>query len=284
MVIHNTTRTSTAIADSGCTGHFLQVDSPCLNKTPTSNGLCVLLPHGSTIQATHTALLDLPNLLIAARQAHIILQLKHNALISIAQFCDPGCTAVFTSTSVQILVDSKIIIQGSRQPATGLWTINLQKQTTPPSSNERILDHAANSVYKMETKSDLMNYLHKCCYSPTTSGWLKAIKNGFFTTWPGLSNNLVQKHVTKSAATIKGHQQQQFKNIRSTSKDQENTHADGLLATASNVAQQQATLVYFSQESTIKTTTQTNMIYVKAIETTGQICTDQTSRFLTTSS
>jgi hypothetical protein len=86
MVKNNTTCTSTAIADSGCIGHFLQVTSPCLNKTPTNNGLRVLLPDGSTIQATHTALLDMPNRPIAGRQAHIFPQLKHNALISISHF------------------------------------------------------------------------------------------------------------------------------------------------------------------------------------------------------
>ncbi len=208
MFTHNTTRTSTAIADSGCTGHFLQIDSPCLNKTPTSNGLRVLLPDGSTIQATHTALLDMPNLPIAARQAHIFPQLKHNALISISQFCDHGCTALFTSTDVQILVNSTTIIRGSRQPTTGLWTIDLDNQPKSPTSNERILGHTANSVYEMETKSDLVTYLHQCCYSPTTSGWLKAIKSGFFTTWPGLDETIVQKHLPKSAATIKGHQKE----------------------------------------------------------------------------
>jgi hypothetical protein len=31
-------------------------------------------------------------------------------------------------------------------------------------------------MYEMTTKSDLVQYLHKCCFSPTTSGWLKAIK------------------------------------------------------------------------------------------------------------
>jgi hypothetical protein len=72
MVTNNTTRTSTAIANSGYTRHFLQVNSPCLNKTPTSNGLGVLLPDGSTIQATHMALLDRPNLPIPVHQAHIV--------------------------------------------------------------------------------------------------------------------------------------------------------------------------------------------------------------------
>jgi hypothetical protein len=71
----------------------------------------------------------------------------------------------------------------------------------------------------METKADLVAYLHRCSYSPTPAGWLKAFKNGFFTTWPGLGENIVQKHnFPKSAATIKGHQRQPFKNIRSTER------------------------------------------------------------------
>ncbi len=286
MVTQNTTRTSTAIADSGCTGHFLQVDSPCIDKIPTNNGLRVLLPDGSTIQASHTALLDLPDLPLAARQAHIFPQLKHNALISIAQFCDHGCTAVFTATSVRIFLDSKILIQGSRQSTTNLWTIDLQQQTTPPASKTETLNvgHAANSVYEMETKSDLVTYLHKCCYSPTTSGWLKAIKNGFFTTWPGLDQVLVQKHLLKSAATVKGHQRQQFKNIPSTSTIDEKTPPDGLLAPASLSHLQQATIVASPRKVTEEDKNRTNKIYVKAIKTTGQIYTDQTGRFPTTSS
>lgn len=136
MVTNNTRRTSTAIAGSGCTGHFLQVTIPYLNKTPTSNELRVLLPNGSRIQATHTALLDMPNLPIAACQAHIFPQLKHKALISIYQFYQ-GCSALSTSTNVQILLNSTPIIHGSRQPTTRLWTIDLGIQPESTTSNKR---------------------------------------------------------------------------------------------------------------------------------------------------
>jgi hypothetical protein len=150
MVKNNTTpRTSTAIADSGCTGHFLQINSSCLNKTPTSNRLCVLLPDGKNIQATHTALVNMPDLPIAAGQAHIFPQLKHNALSSFSQFCDHGCTALLTSTDIQILVNSTTIIRGSRKQTTGLWTIDLGNQPKSPTSNERILG---------ETKANLWEY------------------------------------------------------------------------------------------------------------------------------
>jgi hypothetical protein len=309
MVINNTARTSNAIADSGRTGHFLQADSPCLNKTPISNGLRVLLPDGSTIQATHTTLLDMPNFPIAARQAHIFPQLKHNALISISQFCDYGCTALFTSTDVQILANSTTIIRGSRQPTTGLWTIDLNNQPNLPNSSKRILGHAANSVYEMETKADLVAYLHRCSFSPTAPGWLKAIKNGCFTTWPGLDENIVQKHLPKSVATIKGHQRQQFKNIRSTSFAREKQNSDELIRTAStNTRLDKKPAEFKNADKLLRTAsdaarlntkpdefqrilqkdnepkTGTNMVYVKAIEATGQIYTNQTGRFPTTSS
>jgi hypothetical protein len=132
-------------------------------------------------------------------------------------------------------VNSTTIIGGSRQSTNGLWTIDHDNQTKSPTSNKQILGHAANSVYEMETKADLVAYLHvhRCSYSPTTSGWLKAIQNRFFTTWPGLDENIVQKHLPKSAATIKGHQRQQFKNIRSTSLTREKENSDELLQTSS---------------------------------------------------
>jgi hypothetical protein len=250
----------------------------------------------------------MPNLPIAARQAHIFPQLKHNALISISQFCNHGCTALFTSTNVQILVNSTTIIQGSRQPTTGLWTINLNNQPNLPNPSKRILGHAANSVYKMETKADLVAYLHRCSYSPTISGWFEAIKNGFFTTWPGLDENIVPKRLPKSVATIKGHQRQQFKNIQSTSFTREK-NSDKLIQTASaNARLDKKPAKFKNAEKLLRTAsdaaglttkpnefhqilqddnepkTRTNMVYIKPIEATGQIYTGQTGRFPTTSS
>ncbi len=150
-----------------------------------------------------------------------------------SQFCDHGCTALFTSTDVQILVNSTTIIRGSRQPTTRLWTIDLGNQPKAPTSNERILGHAANSAYNLETKSDLVAYLHQCCYSPTTSVWLIAIKRGFFTTWPGLDEIIVQKHLPKSAATITVNKRQHIKNLRSTSLARQKENSEKPLRTAS---------------------------------------------------
>jgi hypothetical protein len=50
----------TAIVDSGCTGHFLLVNAPCLSKVKAQNLLTVRLPNGATTESTHTSALDIP--------------------------------------------------------------------------------------------------------------------------------------------------------------------------------------------------------------------------------
>jgi hypothetical protein len=46
--------------------------------------------------------------------------------------------------------------------------------------------------------------------------WIAAITNGNFTSWPGLTERAVEKHLSKSTAKIKGHMNQQRMNARST--------------------------------------------------------------------
>jgi len=62
--------------------------------------------------------------------------------------------------------------------------------------------HQANVIIrKKKTKSDLAHYLHATCLNPTTTTFVKAIKNNNFTTWPGLTTDLVRKNLPKSMFT-----------------------------------------------------------------------------------
>jgi len=61
-----------------------------------------------------------------------------------------------------------------------------------------------------------MKFLHACCFSPATSTFIKAIKNGNFLTWPGLTAENVRKHLPVFIATLKGHMNEERKNIQST--------------------------------------------------------------------
>jgi hypothetical protein len=100
-----------------------------------------------------------------------------------------------------------------------LWYLPLKQDVitqAQPRTQPQQIKHTCNNVYDLHVKQELIEYLHACCFSPVPSTWKKAIRRGYFTTWPGLTEKLVQKHLPKSDATTKGHLDQQRKNIRST--------------------------------------------------------------------
>jgi hypothetical protein len=58
--------TSTAILDSGCTGHFLIANAHCKEKQLAESPFEVHLPNRTVIASTHTATLDIASLTTAA--------------------------------------------------------------------------------------------------------------------------------------------------------------------------------------------------------------------------
>jgi hypothetical protein len=73
----------TAIVDSGCTGHFLLVNAPCLNKVKSRTPLTVRLPNGDTMESSHTAKLDIPELNAASSKAHVFPGMANQYLLSV---------------------------------------------------------------------------------------------------------------------------------------------------------------------------------------------------------
>jgi hypothetical protein len=200
-------------------------------------------------------------LLPAARQAHKFSELAH-ALISVGLLCDHGCRAIFDSTTVEIWYQNTIILNGQRDPITKLWTIPLSSQ---PATNHRspLFEHQALSAYHTTNQTELIAFLHAACGSPVPSTWTKAIDNGHFATWPGLTSDLVRKQLPKSIATVKGHLNQQRKNIRSTQPKSDTDEQP-----VSDSPNERTHHVFAAVHDT----------------TTGQIATDLTGRFPNTSS
>lgn len=62
--------------------------------------------------------------------------------------------------------------------------------------------------------SDLVAFLHKVTFSPVPSTWINAVDAGYFTTWAGLSCDIICKHFPKSMATTKGHLKSTSQHIR----------------------------------------------------------------------
>jgi hypothetical protein len=104
--------------------------------------------------------------------------------------------------------------------------------------------------------------IHAACFSPVKSTWIKAIKNGNFPSWPGLNEHAVEKHLSKSTSTAKGHLNQQRKNTRTTKiKDAQ----------------------LLDPEPDIDHGIKTQFVHAATIDA-GQIYTDQTGRFPVVSS
>jgi hypothetical protein len=142
--------------------------------------------------------------------------MENNSLLSVGQLCDEGYSVLFNTNGVKILNEKqKIIMQGSRDHATGLWRINLlQTNPTCNISQPPSQPHTSNNVYVLRNSGALVNYLHKEMSSSTKSDLVHAIKKGHLTTWPGLTVEAVNKHLKLTPATSMGHMNQRRQNTR----------------------------------------------------------------------
>jgi hypothetical protein len=73
-------------------------------------------------------------------------------------------------------------------------------------------------MYEIRNTGALVHYLHKDLFSPAKSALLQAVKDGHLITWPGLTEDDINKHLKLTPATAVGHMNQRRQNIRSTSK------------------------------------------------------------------
>jgi hypothetical protein len=95
---------------------------------------------------------------------------------------------------------------------TGLWRINLKQ------NNNHTPDPIVDNVYELRSTGALVHYLHKALFSPTKSAMLQAVKDRHLITWPGLTEDAINKHLKLTPATAMGHMNQRRQSIRSTSK------------------------------------------------------------------
>jgi hypothetical protein len=76
----------------------------------------------------------------------------------------------------------------------------------------------ANNVYELRNTGALVHYFHKALFSQTKSAMLQAVKDGHLITWPGLTEDSINKHLKLTPATAMGHMNQRHRNIGSTAK------------------------------------------------------------------
>ena len=162
------------------------------------------------MQATAIGTLDLPTLPSQAQTAHVFKEMS-TALISVPELCDTDCRVTFLKTHVTVYDSTnKIILVGRRDLQAGLWLVPLQQ----PTPNQLAL-----IAYHQGSKPALTRYLHACAGYPTTATWTKAIDNGHYITWPGLTSTHVRKYLPPSEETTMGHMHLLRKGIHPTTTD-----------------------------------------------------------------
>ena len=162
----------------------------------------------------------------ASREVNIVPGIT-NSLLSTSKLADDDYITIFDKDKVEIFdaTNTKVIttrgaiIRGFRCPITRLHRVplvptneitNLNTDTIlcsrPPTEylrNRPPPTEAINNVYELRTQAELVRYFHAAAGFPTQATWIRAIKRGFFASWPGLTEKAVRKHFPESEETQK---------------------------------------------------------------------------------
>lgn len=204
------------VIDSGATSTFVRRETNLPVKSKSNK--IVNMPDGRGTAATAIVTLPYPTLTTAAREAHVLPSLTTNSLLSVPVLADEGYTTIFRpyqegadvykQGDVEIRALSPPVLQGCRN-ISGLWVVNGQYEQRQPEAS-------ANNVHDLPSIPKAIAFMHAAAGFPVKDTWIKAIKNGHYRTWPGLTPAAVMKHCPDAVETQKGHMKKQRQNVRST--------------------------------------------------------------------
>ena len=160
----------------------------------------------------------------------------HAPLLSGGKLAVNGCNIVFDRPNAHVVIgDTKAAIRSIINQAEVhnkediLLTVPFNEQTLTwqiDSNHENKL--TAMNVHRIKSQRVLAEYYHQAAGHPVKSTWLKAIREGEYSTWPGLTYELVSKYLPEvSENTAAGHMHRRRQGVQSTSK---NNSADDLKA------------------------------------------------------
>ena len=180
-------------ADSGAAKHyFREEDIDCLSDIQPTNGPVVYLPNMNTIPVTHKGTWLVKNLSQEVTRVSILPQLKSASLLSLEQLCDDDCDVILQKKHLHVIKNNQQILHGQQNFVDGLWDIQIPKYNITPVKKISVI------IPKNTTKHDLARFYHVACFSPPISTFYKAVKNGNFQSWPGLSTSLIKKFLKPS--------------------------------------------------------------------------------------
>ena len=227
-----------AKGDSAASKHYFKSDDKhILVKVKfDANGPTVILPNSSWLKSFESGELPISTLISALGKKTAIFDELHSSLISLGQLCDDNCVVVLGKYLLEVIKDNKVVLRGPRSTSgDGLWDIPLPQapdptptllninptpRIIPPSITQRtptVKPQSLNVIIRKDkSHQDLVQYLHAAAFSPTHNTFIQAIKRNFLLSWPGLTVELVKKHLPVSIHTAKGHLNQEKSGLQST--------------------------------------------------------------------
>jgi len=216
---------SHSIADTGATSIFVMAGTPMNNIRSVADPLTINLPHGGIVTSTHLCDIVIPGL-PTVLTGHIVPGLAMASLLGIRILCKAGCVVTFTDETCEVRFNKKLILQGTKDPSTDLWTLPItpaaihtqrshlklgkdcidQKNPTPAA--------VAAFTHSIRTRANAFKYAHQSLGNPKLSTLLKALKQGFLEGCPNMTIPLINKYLNASPATTKGHMKRPKKGIR----------------------------------------------------------------------
>ena len=141
-------------------------------------------------------------------------------LMGIGPICDADYKVTFTKDTVSIYNPKghRVLRVWRYKEGTKIWRISLlpEDKSTLDNSDAQQSTLKAFSVYDLPSVEALTGYFHAAAGFPVRDTWLRAIKAGNFTSWPGLTYQNASKYCPTSKETIKGHMIQTRQHVRST--------------------------------------------------------------------
>ena len=148
----------------------------------------------------YQAQIPLQNLSSQEKHAEIFTNL-HSSLISIGKLCDDECIVTFDKHKFIVSKNKDIIIEGYWDPTNRLWWFPLHHIAQNNKQVNIMEPHLCNHSrpmaprhpreYRPTSQQDLVIFYHQILCCPTKHTLLQAIKDGSFSTWPGLTEKLI---------------------------------------------------------------------------------------------
>jgi len=219
-----------AILDSGATsGAAGEEDEEALTDTGQVSNKTFMFPNGTTQKATKKMMLK-HDLRDGALEMNIIPGL-HKPLLSLSKLADAGYTTLFDKNKASVYDASTTVIIVSKPPVltaprckqSGLWTTPLEPEASQPKVDEEI-----NAVFDLPSAKETARWHHAAAGHPEKEPFLRAIGKGNYSTWPGLTYEMMSKHCPESVESKKGHMKGPRQGIKSTKVNPlENIALDG---------------------------------------------------------